>query len=302
MKRVLVIGATGTVGRPVIERLISLGIRVRALVRNPDCAGVPPGAEILRGDLTIPETLDPALHGVDAAFLVWTVPFETFPAVLQRIARNAQRIVFLSAPLKTPHPLFQQPNPVRALTEKIERLIEASGLQWTFLRPGMLAINAVRWWGGQIRAGDVVRWPYASVPTAPIHEQDIGAVAVRALCEDGHAGVEHVLTGPQSLTHAEQVSIIGRAIGRPVSLHEIPPDQAGQELLSVLPPFIVTMLMNAWAAAAGQPAFVTSAVAEITGEPARTFLEWATDHAAEFQTGRDPAGCLQISDYVHPRR
>ena len=75
--------------------------------------------------------------------------------------------MFLTAPLKTPHPFFQQPNPLAALHAAIERLIAASGLQWTFLRPGMFAANALAWWAPQIRAGDVVRWPYAAAPTAP---------------------------------------------------------------------------------------------------------------------------------------
>src|ERR1017187_7200977 len=50
---------------------------------------------------------------------------------------------------------------------------ETSGCQWTFLRPGMFAANALWWWASQIRAGDVVRWPYLAAPTAPIDERDI---------------------------------------------------------------------------------------------------------------------------------
>jgi uncharacterized protein YbjT (DUF2867 family) len=169
------------------------------------------------------------------------------------------------------------------MVEQIEQLIEASGLEWTFLRPGMLAANALGWWASQIRGGDVVRWPYVEVPTAPIHERDIAAVAVRALCENGHAGAEYVLTGPQSLTHAMQVSIIGRAIGRSLEIEEISPDQWRRECLPYWPATVVNMLLDAWAAAVGQPAFVTSTVAELTGLPARTFLDWATDHAAEFR-------------------
>jgi uncharacterized protein YbjT (DUF2867 family) len=192
-------------------------------------------------------------------------------------------MVFLSAPLKTPHPLFQQPNPQRTMVEQIEQRIESLGFDWTFLRPGMLAANALGWWAPQIRGGDVVRWPYADVPTAPIHERDIAAVAVRVLCESGHAGAEYVLTGSQSLTHAEQVSTIGRAIGRPLRIEEISPDKWRRECLPAWPVTVVDMLLDAWAAAAGQPAFVTSTVAELTGTPARTFLDWATDHAAEFR-------------------
>src|SRR6266481_2814622 len=110
-----------------------------------------------------------------------------------REARAAHRVPLSS--LKTAHPFFQsgQPNPVTALHAEIERLIETSGRQWTFLRPGMFASNARFWWGPQIRAGDVVRWPYVAAPTAPIDDRDIAAVAVRALCEDGHAGAEYVL-------------------------------------------------------------------------------------------------------------
>ncbi len=159
---------------------------------------------------------------------------------LERIAAHAKRSVFLTAPLKTPHPFFQQPNPSRELTERIERQIETSGLAWTFLRAGMFAGNARHFWGPQIRAGDVVRWPYLDAPTAPTDERDLAAAAVRLLCEDEHAGAEYVVTGPQSLTQAEQVHIIGRAIGRQLQV-------------------------------------------ELTGVPPRTFLEWATDYAAEFR-------------------
>jgi uncharacterized protein YbjT (DUF2867 family) len=283
MNRILIIGATGNVGRQVILQLPATGGRVRALARNPQTAGLPPHVDVVRGDLALPETLDQCLDGIDAVFLVWTAPPATVAPALERIAKHVRRIVFLSAPLKTAHPLFQQPNPLRAMGEQIERLIETSGVQWTFLRPGMFASNALLWWAPQIRACDVVRWPYLATPTAPIHERDIAAAAVRALCEDGHAGGEYVLTGPQSLSQFEQISTIGDVIGRSLRVEEISPDEARRELLTLMPAIAVNMLLDAWGAAIGQPAFVTSTVAEITGAPARTFRDWATDHAAEFR-------------------
>ena len=286
MNRILVIGATGNIGRQVLSQLPATGARVRALVRNPQTASLPPDTEVLRGDLTLPETLDESLDGVDAVFLVWTAPPATVAPALDRILRRTQRIVFLSSPYKTAHPFFQKPQPnlISKLHSDIERLIETSGRQWTFLRPGMLAANARSWWAPQIRAGgSVVRWPYATASTAPIHERDIAAVAVRALCEDGHAGAEYVLTGPQSLSQSEQISTIGGVIGRPLRMEEISPEDAKSALLPVIPAPAVNMLLAAWAGAIGQPPFVTSTVAEITGSPARTFREWATDHAAEFR-------------------
>lgn len=90
---------------------------------------------------------------------------------------------------------------------------------------------------------------------------------------DGHAGGDYVLTGPQSLTQAEQVEIIGGVIGRNVVLEEI--SAAESELPD--------MLLNAWSAAVGIPAFVTDCVAEITGRRPRTFRQWAADHADAFR-------------------
>ena len=223
MDRVLVIGATGTVGREVTAELQRTGVAVRALTRTP-----------AKADL--------------------------------------------------PHPFFQQPNPVRELHAGIERLIERSGRVWTFLRPGMFAANALSWWAAQIHAGDVVRWPRGDACTAPIDVADIAAVGIRALCEDGHAGKEYVLTGPQSLSQREQVETIGKAIDRPLWLHEISPDEARRELLAIMPAPVINMLLDAWTAALGQPAFVTSTVADLTGVPARTFLDWAQAHAAQFRS------------------
>jgi uncharacterized protein YbjT (DUF2867 family) len=283
MKPILVIGATGNVGRHVVTQLAATGAQVRAMVRNPDTARLPPHVEVMRGDLTVPETLDGCLDGIDAVFLVWVAGPATVAPVLERIAKQARRIVLLSAPLKTAHPFFQQPNPLRDLFAQIEHRIESSGLEWTFLRPGMFDATSLNWWAPQIRAGNVVRWPHLGVPTAPIDERDIAAVAVRTLCEDGHAGAEYVLTGPQSLSQFEQVSTIGSVIGRSLRTEEISPDEARRELLKIMPAPAINMLLDAWAAASGLPALVTSTVAEITGAPTRTFLEWATDHAAEFR-------------------
>jgi uncharacterized protein YbjT (DUF2867 family) len=282
--RILITGATGNIGRQIVSQLPKTGLQIRALVRNPELADLPPHVELVRGDLSVPETLDTCLDGIDTVFLVWVAPAEAAAPALERIAKHASRVVLLSAPLKTAHPLFQQPNPSRTRAELVERLIEGSGLEWTFLRPGMFSANALGWWAPQIRAGDVVRWPYLAVPTAPIHERDVAAVAVRTLCEEGHSGAEYVLTGPQSLSQFEQIAAIGSVLGRSLRIEEIPAEDWMRELPSSLPAFVAKYLADAWAAASGRPASVTYTVAEITGSPARTFLRWATDHAKDFRS------------------
>jgi len=282
MNRILIIGGTGTVGRQVVLQLLERGASVRVLARNPERVQFPSQVEIVHGDLTVPETLDAGLSAADAVFLVWVAPPPAAVPALERITKKARKIVFLSAPLKTPHPLFQQPNLARNVASQIEQFIESSGIPWTFLRPGMFAANAKEWWGGQIRSGNLVRWPYLDVPTAPIDERDTAAVAVRALTEPGHERAEYVLTGPQSLTQLEQISMIGSVIGRHLQIQELSPQEAQQELLTILPPPVINMLLNAWAAASGQPAFVSPTVQQITGKPARTFLQWATDNKTSF--------------------
>ena len=280
---VLVTGATGRVGRTVVAQLLEAGIPVRALTRRPEAAGLPKAVEVVAGDFAVPESLDAALEGAGAVFLLWTAPPSTLPAVIDRLARHAERVVLLSSPHQTPHPFFQQPNPMARVHAEVERLLAAAGTPLTILRPGMFASNTVLWWAPMIREGDVVRWPYGATETAPVDERDIAAVAARALVEDGHAGRDYVLTGPESLTQAQQVAVIGEALGRRIRFHDLSPDEFRRETAGAWPAPVVDMLLAAWGAASGQPAFVTSTVGDVTGVPARTFREWANDHAAAFR-------------------
>ena len=279
---VLVTGATGRVGREVVAQLLAAGVPVRALTRRPDAAGLPAAVEVVAGDLTVPASLDTALQGVGAVFLLWTAPPATVPVVVDRLAAHVRRVVFLSSPHRTPHPFFQQPTPMAVLHADIERLIVTAGLASTIIRPGMFASNARLWWADAIRRRAVVRWPYAEAETAPIDERDIAAVAVRALCENGHAGGDYVLTGPESLSQAEQVSIIGSGIGRRISFEELSPDDFRRETAGSWPRPVVDMLLAAWGATIGRPAFVTSTVFDVIGSPPRTFRQWVTDHVAVF--------------------
>jgi uncharacterized protein YbjT (DUF2867 family) len=279
-----VTGATGRVGRAVVSELLGAGVPVRALSRRPAEAGLPAAVEVVAGDLTVPESLDAGLQGAGAVFLLWTAPPVTAPAVIERIASHVPRVVFLSSPHQTPHPFFQQPNRMAAFHAEVERLIAASGLASTILRPGMFASNTRLWWASQIQQGDVVRWPYGAAETAPVDERDIAAVAARALTDDGHEGGDYVLTGPESLSQAEQVSVIGDAIGRRLRFEELSPDEFRRAMAEYGP--VADMLLAAWHAALGLPAFVTSTVADITGSPARTFRQWAADHADAFGGGQ----------------
>jgi uncharacterized protein YbjT (DUF2867 family) len=282
MRPILVTGATGRIGRLVVDELVNAGESVRALTRQPATAQLPASVDVVGGDFTAPESLDAALRDVQTVFLVWTAPPATVPAVIEKLASRARRVVLLSSPHQTAHPFFQQPNPMARFHADIERQIAASGLGSTIIRPGMFASNTKFWWGAMMRAGDLVRWPYGAAETAPIDERDIAAVAARALCDDRHVGGDYVLTGPESLSQADQVAIIGAAIGRAIRFEELSPDEFRRETAGVWPAAAVDMLMTAWQATIGHRAYLTSAVSDVLGSPARTFRQWAADNAAAF--------------------
>ncbi len=279
---ILVTGATGNVGRHVVSQLLHTGATVRALARDPVSAGLPSGVEVVRGDLSVPDTLDPCLNGVDAVFLLWPgLAADRAPAVLNLISKHARRLVFLSS-LGVRDELARQLDPINALHADIEHVIEPSGLEWTFLRPGGFATNTL-WWTPQIRAGGVVRWAYGACARASIDERDIAAVAVRVLISAGHGAAKYLLTGPQTLTQLEQVRIIGEVLGRPLRFEELSPEAMRPQLLTWLPPQVADGALTYWARLVREPEPVSPAVQEITGTPARLFHDWVADHASDFR-------------------
>ncbi len=282
---ILVTGATGTIGRPLIDVLVDEGAEVRAVTRNPLAAGLPAGVEVVQGDPSRPDTVAPFLEGVTALFLH---PRAVGPPAVQLLAlarqRGARRVVALSA-ANVDDDLDAQPSRYSGDRNKeVEDAAVGSGLEWVSLRASSFAINTLRAWGAQIRAGDVVRGPYAAFAEAPVHERDLAGAGARALRTDALVGRRLVLTGPQSLTHQEMVAIIGDALGRPLRYQEIPPQAAKQGMVaSGLPEPFVDALMARYARGVGQAAPVTGEVGKVLGRPARTYAQWAADHAAAFR-------------------
>lgn len=173
-------------------------------------------------------------------------------------------------------------HPIHVMHATVEQQVRDSGLGWTFLRPNAFATNAFQWLP-QIRSGDTVRGVFADASTAPIHEDDIVAVAERTLLHDGHDGAVHRLTGPEAVTHAEQVAAIGRALGRDLRFVEVPPHEAGPDLFPHVPQGMLERFLKTIGDPAGTEPEITPTVEKITGSPARTFTEWAEDHAADFR-------------------
>jgi uncharacterized protein YbjT (DUF2867 family) len=277
---ILVTAATAPVGRSIVEQLVVAGRSVRALTRDPAKANLPRGAEIVAGDLSDPESLLAAFKDVSAVFLLAAVP-SFAPAFLKAAkAAGVRRIVFQSSGA-VDDAADEQPNEVAAFHYDIERAIRDSGLEWTFLRLEVASADALQWAfdvPGQLKAGDVVRGPYGAASGSPIHSADFAAVAVAALTEDWHIGKTYLLTGPQSLSHIEQVQLIGKALGRPLRYEELDLAAARAAISPYAP---AELLFEMWEKHIGIPAPVTDTVALITGRPPRSVAQWAADYVAD---------------------
>lgn len=273
---ILVTGATGTIGGAVVEQLAAAGVPVRALTRNPAKAVLPAGVEVVGGDLTRPGELP--LAGVTAVFLLAAVESDSAAAHARAFLDNApdlRRVVFLSSNAVT----VRRPGSYE-LHHDVERVIEASGVAWTHVRPGEFMANKLVW-ARTIKSDDVVRAPFPESVGAPVHEADVAEVAVRALLDDVHAGKAYTLSGPEALTHRQQAEAIGRGLGRPIRFEHLTYGQARASLIrdEGLPYDVAEYLLGYMAQHAEEPATVTPDFTQVTNHPGRTLTTWATDHA-----------------------
>ncbi|MER6998531.1 NAD(P)H-binding protein [Streptomyces sp. NPDC000410] len=272
-QKVLVTGATGTVGRQVVAELLARGVGVRALTRAPAKAALPAGVEVVRGDLTDPDSLAPALHGVTALHLItfggeYMAPLETGPRIVE-LARKAgvRRVTVLHGGDRTP----------------LQDAVEASDLAWTVLMPVEFMANALEW-AESIRTEDAVREPFTDRLSAMVHEADIGAVGAVALTEDGHAGESYLITGPEVLTLRDKVSALAAARGKAVDLVELTAEEAvGKWRAAGMPQDVIDFLLDVYGNTPPEGRTVVDTVARVTGRPARTFAQWAVEHAAAFR-------------------
>ncbi len=170
--RIIVTGATGTVGRHVVDGLLERGAEVRAVTRRPSTAGLPPHAEVVSADLDDPQTLARAFADADALYLLATG--DTAAAAAAAKAAGIRRVVLLSSASAG----FDD-DAGGAFHRTAEDAVTASGLEWTLLRPGMFTANLLDWAEG-IKGYGVVRAPFDAALQAPVDELDVAEVAVSA--------------------------------------------------------------------------------------------------------------------------
>jgi uncharacterized protein YbjT (DUF2867 family) len=273
---ILVTGATGNIGGAVVRALLRAGVPVRALVRE-DAAGLPAGTEAVVGDLNRPESLRPALRGASAVFLL--SGYDGLERTLELARRDGvEHVVLLSSSSAEAGDVT---NAVARYHILSERAVAASGLSWTFLRPQAFMSNALRW-RPQLSAGDVVRLPFASLPVATIHPDDLGEVAAAALLSDAHAGLAYRLSGPAALLPGEQLRILGTVLGRTLTVDPIPDSEVRAELSGTMPDEYVDAFLRFYLKGELDESLVLPTVSDVLGRPAKRFEEWAASNAGMF--------------------
>lgn len=274
---ILVTGATGNIGRALLRELRAHGARpLRGLTRDPAPA-FPEGVEAVEGDLTRTASLEPALEGARSLFLVSRMGCD---AEIIEAARDAgvEHVVLVSSITVQTHPHLGPADENLA----VERLLKDSGMAWTVLRPTQFASNAL-WWAEAIRGREPVRVPYADVGLPTIHPADIASVARVALTEPAHRGRTYALTGPERITARQQIRAIETVLGRDIPFAAIGREEAHGRLAVFMGDESADAVLDLTGGDVNDELLMVRDTApRISGVPARTFEQWASENAAAF--------------------
>lgn len=274
---IVVTGASGNVGRRVVEALAGAGEQVTATSRGPRPDGLPEDVRHVRGDLAEPGGLREVFEGADTLFLL--VAGDAPHAVLDAAkTAGVRRVVLLSSQGAGTRP------EAYAHPAAFEAAVRGSGLEWTVLRPGGFATNSFAW-AESVRADRTVTAPFGDVALPVIDPADIAAAAAAVLAGggEGHAGRTYELTGPAAVTPREQARAIGAALGEEVRFVEQGRDEARARMLTFMPEPVVDATLGILSSPLPAEQAVSADVERLLGRPAGSFADWAAAHAPAFR-------------------
>lgn len=280
--KILVTGATGNVGRLVVDELLARGAAaadVRALTNNSRKAALPDGVEVVEGYLGKLSTMPAALEGVDKLYLA-PLP-RTAPQVLELAkAAGVRHVVDLSSSNADEE---KAGDPAGWHYYAVEKATEDSGLPWTHLRPGEFMTNSTTWIG-MLRANGRIQCAYPSYASGMIALEDIAAVAAEILLDDSdrHIGEKYLLTGPEPLPLSQVVSTIGELLGQEIAIEPCDHDEMVRILADLGMGEFASWYVDGMAQLSEHPMPVSPVYRELTGQPGTTFAEWIVKHRAEF--------------------
>lgn len=280
---IVVTGATGNVGRSLVQALAAGGAQVTATSRAVSAADAPHGVRRRKADLTDPESLRSVFDGAEALFLQNGGPSAHLlsPRDILDVAKTAGigRVVLLSSQGVATRPESASHGGV---ARAIEDAVRQSGLDWTILRPGGFNSNTYAW-AESVRTRRTIAAPFADIGLPTIDPDDIAEVAAAALREDRHAGQTYELTGPALTTPRQQAEAIGDALGEPVRFIERTRDEARAQMLQFLPEPVVDTTLDILGKPTPAEQRISPDVEQVLHRAPRTFADWAQSHIAAFR-------------------
>lgn len=285
-QRILVTGATGTVGREVVPRLAVTGVEVRAAARHPRMLALPEErVEIMEMDLRDPLDLDRALDGVEKIFYMSPLDetmVEHAALMVERAqAQGVRHMVRVSA---------LGVDSSRKITlgrvhGEVERIIRGAGIEWTFLRPNAFMQNFITYWGESIRKNNAFFIPQGQGRVSIIDARDIADVAVAALTESGHSGKVYELTGPDALSNHDVARTLSDVLGREISYRDIAAGEARDALIDGgMSEWMVKVILELFEmSAADEAAEVNGEVERLLGRAPIRFEDFVRDFSHAFR-------------------
>ncbi|MFH9728764.1 NAD(P)H-binding protein [Streptomyces sp. NPDC017260] len=279
----VVTGATGNVGRSLVQVLAAIGAQVTATSRGISDADVPESVQYTQADLVDPESLRPVFDGADALFLQSGGPSAHLlsPQDILDVAKagGVGRVVLLSSQGVATRPRSASHGD---LGRSIEDAVQQSGMDWTILRPGGFNSNAYAW-AESVRARRAAAAPFADIGLPTIDPDDIAEVAATALREDGHTGQIYELTGPALSTPRQRAAAIADALGEPVRFIEQTREEAHTQMLRFMPEPVVETTLTILGEPTHAEQRISPDVERLLGRAPRTFADWTLRHIAAFR-------------------
>ncbi|MEV7772582.1 NAD(P)H-binding protein [Kitasatospora sp. NPDC086791] len=280
---ITVTGATGNIGRTLVELLAGAGEQVVAVSRQPRPADPATGVRWAQGHLGDATGLRPALEGSRALFLLLGGELNSrgeHPDALLDVAADAgvERIVLVSSQLGATRP----DAPSHARLREFEAALGTSGRDVTVLRPSGFASNAFAW-AGTVRGERTVFAPFGEVALPVVDPADIAAVAAAVLREDGHAGRTYELTGPELISPRRQAAVLAEALGEAVAFVELSREQAHAHLARFMPEQVIPGTLDVLGLPLPAELTISPDVAAVLGRPAAPFGAWVARNLPAFR-------------------
>lgn len=283
---ITVTGATGNIGRTLVELLAGAGEEVVAVSRQaaPEAAAsAAPGVRWTRADLGAADSLRPALDGARALFLLLGGELNSHgehPSALLDVAKAAgvERVVLVSSQVSATRPDAAS----HARLREFETAVRESGREFTVLRPGGFASNAFAW-AESVRTRRTVLAPFGDVALPVVDPADIAAVAAAALTGDGHAGRTYELTGPEPISPRRQAAVLAEALGEEVRFVELSRADAHAHLATFMPEQVVTGTLDVLGVPLPAEQRVSPDIESVLGRPAAPFADWVARNLPAFR-------------------